>query len=388
MADFKQFLRDKIPTDEREIKGEFERLTAQSGLITNTSEISPFWRLVKAIAVKPVLWLTETLAREVIPAMFVKTAEGQWLELHAQALGLERRNATKAQGKITFVKFNSANALTIAKGTVISSVTLNGETLRVITTERAVIPAGATRAQVNVEAEHEGSAYNLGANYYTLLRDDLAANCEAFNADDWLLVAGRDIETDDELRDRYRLQFASSGKFHIDYVYKRLVSDISGLTQDRIFFQHDAPRGPGTANIYLLFERGANSAQMIADIERHIMTNGNHGHGDDLRVFALPSKAVNVGARLIFNYADNLSESEITNIKENCADLIRSAFRENNAFNVTKVAPFSRFAFSKLSEEIHEHFPQIRSIIWAQADIVSGLEIPILGALTLTTESE
>lgn len=388
MAKFSELLKSDLPLTEQAIKAEFETLTAENGFITNTAEISPFWRLIKAIAITPVKWLTDTMLDKVLPQMFVQTASGQWLEMHAQMLGLERLSKRKAKGIMTFSKFNVANSLIIPAGTPIASPPINGKSYRLIVTTRTTIPAGIRSQGVAVEAEEAGAAYNLGEHYYTILNDDLSAHCEAFNAKEWLKVAGRDDENDDELKERYRLQFASQGAHHIDHVYRRLINEITGLSQDRIFFQHDAPRGPGTANVYLLLERGANVKEQIDNINKKLNEEGNHGHGDDVQAYELPTQAHNVTATLIFKHRDNLNEAETEEIRQQVIDVIRCAFRENQAYQVTKVSPFSRFSFSKLGEEIHQLFPQIRAILWEQADILSGLFIPTLGAVSVSIENE
>ena len=99
---FKALLEEsRIPTTEAGIKQEFEQLTAQENFITNTSPYSPFWRLVTAVAVKPVKWLTDYLIDEVLPNLFVKTAKGKWLQIQAWSVGLDFKEASKTQG---FVK--------------------------------------------------------------------------------------------------------------------------------------------------------------------------------------------------------------------------------------------------------------------------------------------
>ena len=103
--DFKQMLAETgLPVEETQIRQNFEELTAQENLITNTSKMSPFWRLITAIAVKPVKWLTDHLIGEILPNLFVKTAKEKWLQLHAWAVGIDFKQATKAEGVIQFTK--------------------------------------------------------------------------------------------------------------------------------------------------------------------------------------------------------------------------------------------------------------------------------------------
>ena len=58
-VDFKQALADSgIPTTEAGLKAAWEaEVTAQGAKVANTSDWSPFWRVVTALVTKPVMWL-------------------------------------------------------------------------------------------------------------------------------------------------------------------------------------------------------------------------------------------------------------------------------------------------------------------------------------------
>ncbi|EPE5170197.1 baseplate J/gp47 family protein, partial [Yersinia enterocolitica] len=56
--DYEQVLKNSgMPTTEADIRQKFDALVEDEGLITNTSDMSPFWRLIKTIVTRPVLWL-------------------------------------------------------------------------------------------------------------------------------------------------------------------------------------------------------------------------------------------------------------------------------------------------------------------------------------------
>ena len=46
---------------EEAVRTRFNAIAAQEGLITNTSRMSPFWRLITAIVTAPVMWLKDAL---------------------------------------------------------------------------------------------------------------------------------------------------------------------------------------------------------------------------------------------------------------------------------------------------------------------------------------
>lgn len=385
--DFKQMLAETgLPVEETQIRQKFEELTAQENIITNTSKMSPFWRLITAIAVKPVKWLTDHLIGEILPNLFVKTAKEKWLQIHAWAIGLDFKQATKAEGVIQFTKESDITELTIKAGTVVQTERINDVIFRLIVTTDTVIPKGVLSALVPVVAENAGADYNLAAGYYRILPESIAGTKTVENKDDWLTTPGSDRETNEELRERYRTQFSSVGQHHIDSVYKGMIAQVAGLSVDRIYFKHDAPRGPGTANAYLLLDTGVISQPFIDKVNHYVQTKGNHGHGDDLICFAMPETQHVITCGVYFRPSQAIGETRKAEIVQAVENMIRCAFRENNNYTVTKTYPFSRFSWSKLGEEIHDRFNEIDSIVWGQADIKSELSIPRVSRLTVSVQ--
>ena len=385
--DFKQMLAETgLPVEETQIRQKFEELTAQENIITNTSKMSPFWRLITAIAVKPVKWLTDHLLGEILPNLFVKTAKEKWLQLHAWAIGLDFKQATKAEGVIQFTKESDITELTIKAGTVVQTERINDVIFRLIVTTDTVIPKGILSALVPVIAENAGADYNLAAGYYRILPESIAGIKTVENKDDWLTTPGSDRETNEELRERYRTQFSSVGQHHIDSVYRGMISKVAGLSVDRIYFKHDAPRGAGTANAYLLLDTGVTSQPFIDKVNHYVQTEGNHGHGDDLICFAMPETQHVITCGVYFRPSQAIGETRKAEIVQAVENMIRCAFRENNNYSVTKTYPFSRFSWSKLGEEIHDRFNEIDSIVWGQTDIQSDLSIPRISRLTVSVQ--
>ncbi|MFD1806257.1 baseplate J/gp47 family protein [Pasteurella oralis] len=385
MTDFKQMLEENgLPTEETQIRKEFEKITAEAGLITNTSRMSPFWRLITAIAVKPVKWLTDHLIVEILPNLFVKTARDKWLQIQAWQVGLDFKDATKARGVVHFTKESDLTDLTIKAGTVVQTERINDVIFKLIVTENTVIPRGTLTAPVPVIAEHTGTAYNLATGYYRILSENIPGVVKVENLDDWLTQPGADRETNDELRERYRTQFASVGQHHIDSVYRGMIAKVAGLSVDRIYFKHDAPRGAGTANAYLLLDTGVTSQPFIDVVNNYIQTEGNHGHGDDLICYAMPETQHNITCAIYFDPRIAIGEVRKGEIKQDVENMIRCAFRENRNYQVTKTYPFSRFSWSKLGEEIHAKHSEIDSLVWGQQDIKSELMIPRIQSLSVT----
>ncbi|EAS8706886.1 baseplate J/gp47 family protein, partial [Salmonella enterica subsp. enterica serovar Weltevreden] len=98
-VDFEEVVKASgMPVTEEEIRDRFNAIATEEGIITNTSRMSPFWRLVTAIVTAPVMWLKEVLISTVLANMFVATASGSMLRLLAWAVNITPKPASAAQG--------------------------------------------------------------------------------------------------------------------------------------------------------------------------------------------------------------------------------------------------------------------------------------------------
>lgn len=382
-VDFTQLLKNAgIPTTQTALEIQWRQtMAAQNSQISNDDRMSPFWRLVTAMVTNPVLWLINFLALTVMPNAYVKYATGSFLDLLADAVNLTRKPATKTVGMVTFTRTDSGLAITIPLGSVIQTAPINGIVYRVITTQALSFVGASLTLNVPVEAEFSGASYNLAANYFSILPTPIIGVSAVSNGVDWITAPGADIETDNDLRARVRNQFGTASSYHTDSVYKSLIGQFQGVSIDAIWFQHNAPRGPGTANAFVLFDFSAPVSQYLTDINTYITDDGNHGHGDDLVVYQMPVQNQVLTATVWVEKF--LSATEKTSIQTGVATFIGAAFRENRAYSPTLTYPYSRFSFSKLGEEIHREFQNIHSVDFSLSDIVSELWVPRLTSLTV-----
>ncbi|MFP2469509.1 baseplate J/gp47 family protein [Pseudescherichia vulneris] len=383
-VDFEKVLIDSgMPSTEAEITAAFKRTVQAEGFVTNTSRMSPFWRLISKIVTTPVLWLQEVLVNVVLRNMFVATATGPMLRLLAWAVNIEAKPASAAAGVLRFYKENAADEIAIPAGTLIQTERINGVVYVLAVNEDTTLAAGIESGLVAVTATGTGSGYNLAPGYYRILPVAVAGIASAVNEDDWLITPGADEESDDELRDRTRNQFNLVGNYHTDAVYRSMIAGVIGLSIDRIFFLHDAPRGPGTANGYLLLDSGEASQPFIDAVNDYVNTQGHHGHGDDLQCFAMPETSHTLAVKVYVESMENMEPEDLSLLESGVADLIRCAFRENANYDVKKTWPYSRFSFSNLGREIHKAFPIVDSLSFSLTDIVSELSVPRLASLTV-----
>lgn len=387
MADFTQVLKDAgIPVTADALKERWRTImTATGSAISNDDRMSPFWRVITALITTPVLWLINVIATVVIPNGFVKYATGEFLDILADAVNVTRKPATQALGVVRFTRVNLGLSITVPLGTVIQTASINGVIYKVLTTEAKSFLAGQSTLDVPVMAEQAGSAYNFAAGYFAILPVPIAGVTAVANPVDWLSTPGADVESDEDLRARCRNQFNTASDYHTDAVYKAMISQFPGVAIDAIWFEHNAPRGPGTANAFVLFDFAAPVSTYLAQINQFIIDQGNHGHGDSLIVFQMPEQTQTLTATVWVEKF--LTAAEQTAVHDGVVDFINAAFRENTAYSPTLTKPYSRFSMSKLGQELHDAFPGIHSIDFSEEDdIVTAKWIPRLTSLTVTVQ--
>lgn len=296
--------------------------------------------------------------------------------------------ASAAAGVLRFYKLNAADVVVVPAGTLVQTERINGVVYVLAVNEDVTLPAGVESGLVPVTATGNGSGYNLAPGYYRILPVAVAGIASAVNEDEWLITPGANEESDDELRDRTRNQFNLVGNYHSDAIYRSMIASVLGLSVDRIYFLHDAPRGPGTANAYLLLDSGEISQPFIDAVNDYVNTQGHHGHGDDLQCYAMPETSHTLAVTVYVKSVENMEAEDLSALKTGITDLIRCAFRENANYDVKKTQPYSRYSFSNLGREIHKAFPVVDSLHFSLTDIVSELSVPRLSGLTVEIEND
>lgn len=377
-----------VPLTEEAMEARWKAINEDQGsLITNDSTWSPFWKLITAIVTTPLKLLVSLLVETALPNLFLKYASGAWLDVLVWGVDLERKAETKATGVELFTRETTAGEVTIPSGTVIESPTLSDYVYRVTVTEDTTCPDGTLAFTVPVEAEKAGSAYNLGPGYYSILPTPITGIASVTNETDWLTTPGADEESNEELRLRGKNQFSAVGQYHHDAAYKALIAEYAGIRTDYLYFEHDGPRGPGTANCFIILETGTPPQEFVDNINAYVRDSGNHGHGDDMICFPMPETAYDLG--LTYFPVANLSEERTEALEQDLENMVRCAFRENTDFDVTKTWPYSRFSLSTLDKELHAALPDLLSVEFDRVtDIVSTMDLPVMGTLTITNGDE
>lgn len=376
-----------VPVTEEAMQQRWNTINSeQGGIIQNDSKWSPFWRLITAVVTEPCKQLVKLLVEHALPNVFLRYASNTWLDLYAWGVDVERKAGVKAQGQLVVTRTVSTGVLFIPAGTVVESPPINGYVYRLVSDADVTIADGQLTGLLPVTAEQIGNAYNLGPSYYSILPVAITGVASVTNNADWLHVSGADTEEDEPLRLRCRNQFSAVGQYHHDAAYTAEISSFAGIRPDYLFFEHDAPRGAGSANCYVMIETGVPTQDVVDTINTHIFDTGNHGHGDDLRCFPMPTTAV--PQTVTVHPVAHLSDEKQEALRVGVENMVRCAFRENTDFTVSKTWPLGRFSFSRLSDELHSQFVDLQSVEFSRDDIVSELTLPMLSTLRVLLGAE
>ena len=178
-----------------------EELKTEGFVITNFHSGGVFYTLLM-IVLRIKIEFTQLL-RTVLNNMFVSHASGAWLDLKLADYSKKRKKPQKTRGFVTISRETPGEAVKIAKGHVFKTAKdINGEELRFFVLEASVLQKGALSTDILVEAEAEGSRYNIPQGQITRSLTYINGIESITNAADWITREGSDSEDDDSLRDR------------------------------------------------------------------------------------------------------------------------------------------------------------------------------------------
>lgn len=222
----------------------------------------------------------------VLAQSFPQTAQGGYLDYHADTRGLRRLEGTKAQGALRFsVGAPAATDLLIPKGTV--SMTEAGAAYQ--TTAEAVLEAGGLWVEVAAEAVEIGKDGNAAAGTVTVMTAcpvgvTGCTNPEAF-------TGGSDAESDEALRER------------VLESYRRLPNGANAAWYEQTAMSHEGvaeaqavgrARGIGTVDVYIAAEHGAPESALLEEVRADLQQRREIAV--DVQVKPPVEQAVNIGA--------------------------------------------------------------------------------------------
>ncbi|MCP3922985.1 MAG: baseplate J/gp47 family protein [Desulfobacterales bacterium] len=229
------------------------RLNLEKGLLRGLIEIW-IW------ALNQVYFLLITILKQID----IDNASGLWLELICKNVQVEKKAKTKAIGKVVFNRSETTGNCVIKKDRIVKTKPDgNGLVFRFVSTEEVVISEGMSEIEVPVEAEEYGQNSNVVAGQIAELVTPVDGIDSITNVSDWLTKEGTDEESDDSLRERYKLAWKGSDGC-TKYAYEKWAFEVTGVKSVLIEDQH--PRGQGTIDIILLGTAGLPSQSLIDEV--------------------------------------------------------------------------------------------------------------------------
>ena len=209
------------------------------------------------------------LLRTVLNNMFVSHATGVWLDLKMADYSKKRKKAQKTQGLVTVSRLDAdGEAVKIPKGTVFKTVQdINGEELRFFALEAAVLQKGAQTAEVPVEAELEGTRYNVPQEQITRTLTYLG-EVSVSNTKDWITREGSDTEDDESARTRTLRSWSELAQRAIEDTFINTAESVPGV----LFAQADClhPRGQGTVDVIVTSTAGEATEGLLNDVRKAV----------------------------------------------------------------------------------------------------------------------
>lgn len=241
-----------------------EELAEEGFVITNFHSGGVFYTLL-LIIVRLHIELVE-LARTVLSNMTVTHSSGPWLDLKMADYAKKRKRSQKARGRVALSRLSSWDeAVKIPKGHVFKTERdINGEEFRFFTLEAAVLQKGAQTVEVLVEAEAEGSRYNVPQGQITRSLTFLNGIGGITNRADWITREGSDTEDDAGAKARTLRSWSELARRPIEDTYINAAEGVSGV----LFAQADCdhPRGQGTVDVIVTGTAGEATEGLLSAV--------------------------------------------------------------------------------------------------------------------------
>lgn len=265
----KEILDEVIPVpDLEDLKNEaIGQLEDEGFVVTNFHSGGVFYTILM-IVLRIKIEVLE-LARTILNQMFVSHASGVWLDLKMGDYSKKRKQAQKARGLVTVTRETTGGeAIKIAKGHVFKTIKdIKGEELRFFSLEPTVLQKGAQSVDVLVEAETEGSRYNVPPGQITRTLTYIG-EVKIGNGDDWIVREGSDKEDDSGARVRTLRSWSELAQRAIEDTFINAAESVTGV----LFAQADCdhPRGQGTVDVIVTGTAGEATEGLLAEVREAV----------------------------------------------------------------------------------------------------------------------
>lgn len=306
---------------------------------------------------------------------FPLTAEGEWLDRHADQYGMARRPAAPGAGRVALAISSIAN---VAAGAVFT----RADGARFSAVQAATLLSS---GEIDVQSLDVGALSNTEAGVaLTIVSGVTSGGAVAAVAGTGGIVGGSDIESDDDLRERllFRLRFTPAGGAPADYV--RWAMEVPGVTEVYVERWWD---GPGTVRIFPVFgdirPGGIPNAGDIAAIVAHLEPLQPAGAAVTVTAPVAHPIAVTIGG-LTPNTVE-VQSAVMTSLREMVAARRRVGGADPGIAGLDFMATSETFSRSWLWQAVAEATGETRHWIDAPAtDVTLAVgELPTLGVVTI-----
>lgn len=253
-----------IPDEEETMEEIKEKLDEEGFIINNFNKGGIFYIIIRIFVL--IYIDIKRLARSIVNNLFIKHAQGEWLEIKAADVGKKRKEAVKTKGYVTLYRDDYQNALQITKGHMFKTLPdVNGKELKFYVLDTTVIGAGEQSGKVLVEAESPGTEYNVSTGKIAVSMIYLEGVVSVSNEEGWLYEEGADIEKLEDLRIRAEDAWSELAERTIEEKLINVSKKVSGVLNVRVDAQH--PRGQGTTDIIITSTSGKATDELLKKVE-------------------------------------------------------------------------------------------------------------------------
>ena len=303
----------------------------------------------------------------VLDQSFPQTAQGMYLDYHAETRGITRAAAEKAAGVIRFAAADKVTAACpIEKGTVC----MTAEGVRFETTEDAAIAVGSQWADVPAQAVEAGAGGNVIAGTVTLLSAMPVGVVQCTNPA--AFSGGCDAESDEALRRRVLASYQRLPNGANAAYYEQEAMRYPGVAAAKAVGR---ARGIGTVNVVIATHAGVPDAALLAAVEMDLQKKREIAV--DVKVLAPAVETVAVTAALKAAPGYTFAEA-----KAGAQSALEALFTgELLGKSVTTARLLTLLCGVEGVENVHLTAPA--------ADVAVGsTELPMLGTVTISELTE
>ena len=362
-----------VPSLEELRDAKVEELKAEGFVITSFHSGDVFHTILM-IVLRIKIEVIELL-RLVLNNMFVTHATGAWLDLKMADYSKKRKKAQKAQGVVTVTRLDmEGEAVKIGKGQVFKTgLDINGDELRFFSLEPAVLQKGARTVDVLVEAEIEGSRYNVPQGQITKSLTYIG-EVEISNGADWIIREGSDTEDDDSARTRTLRSWSELAQRAIEDSFINAAEGVPGV----LFAQADCehPRGQGTVDVIVTGTAGEATEGLLEQVREAVEKIA--GPYDNILVKSSVTVAQDIAVTV--TTADAAAEEDIKGrVHSILAELL--AVRKGRKLHELTLSDINHAIRSGYREAVNVKIAAPAEDITLEKD-----KVIILGAVTVTVE--